>query len=80
MVPLDKAKPEAECCTNCKNCVAYPKNNRYGDGYYIAGVHKDRNKVRRFTPGGRKLECRYERQEKDSQANKGRWHRWTKKS
>lgn len=30
-------------------------------GYYIAGVHKDRNKVRRLTPGGRKLECRYEK-------------------
>ena len=38
------------------------ENNRYGDvdymclisGYYIAGVHKDRNKVRRLTPGGRK--------------------------
>lgn len=66
---MDKAKPEAECCANCKNCVAYPKNNRYGDvdymclisGYYIAGAHKDRNKVRRLTPGGRKLECRYEK-------------------
>ena len=58
-----------ECCANCKHCVAYPKNNRYGDvdymcligGYYIAGIHKDRNKIRRLTPGGRKLECRYER-------------------
>lgn len=66
---MDKAKPEAECCANCKNCVAYPKNNRYEtvdymclvSGYYIAGVHKDRNKVRRLTPGGRKLECRYEK-------------------
>ena len=35
-----------ECCANCKHCVAYPKNNRYGDvdymcligGYYIAGI------------------------------------------
>lgn len=67
---MDKAKLEVECCANCKNCVAYPKNNRYGDvdymclisGYYISGVHKDRNKVRRFTPGGRELECRYEKE------------------
>lgn len=58
-----------ECCASCKHCVAYPKNNRYGDvdymcligGYYITGIHKDRNKIRRLTPGGRKLECRYER-------------------
>ena len=52
---MDKAKPEAECCANCKNCVAYPKNNRYGDvdymclisGYYICLLYTS----------GRTLEC-----------------------
>ena len=63
------AKTEAECCANCRNCVAYPKNNRYGDvdymclinGYYVDAVNKDRSKIKRFSPGGRELECRYER-------------------
>lgn len=58
-----------ECCANCRHCVVKPKNNRYGDmeyfclitGYFLIGAYKDRNKVKRYTPGGRELECRYER-------------------
>lgn len=60
-----------ECCANCKHCVDYSKNNRYGDvehlclvtGYFIQGFNKDRNKVKRFSPGGKELECKYERRE-----------------
>lgn len=60
-----------ECCANCKYCLAYPRNNRYGDinylcvatTYFVYGIHKDRTKVRRYTPGGRELECKYERRE-----------------
>lgn len=56
-----------ECCANCRNCVGIPKNNRYGDveyiclvdGYYLTGIQKDRTKVERYSPGGKKLECRY---------------------
>lgn len=50
-------------------------------GYYIAGVHKDRNKVRRLTPGGRKLECRYEKSSaetmrtRDAERNSGKLER-----
>lgn len=58
-----------ECCENCKYLAAYPKNNKYGDveylciatGYFTHGIKKNRNKIRRFTPGGRELECKYER-------------------
>lgn len=60
-----------ECCANCKYLVSTPKNNRYGDienfclitGYYLHGIHKDRNKIKHFSPGGKKLECKYERTE-----------------
>lgn len=58
-----------ECCANCKHCISTPKNNRYGDvehfcivtGYYIHGANKDRNTVKRFSPGGKELVCKYER-------------------
>ena len=58
-----------ECCANCKHLISTPKNNRYGDmehfciatGYFTYGINKDRNKVKRFTPGGKELECKYER-------------------
>lgn len=58
-----------ECCANCKYCLAYPRNNRYGDidylckvtGYFLHGINKDRTKVKHYTPGGRELECKYER-------------------
>jgi len=65
------AKELIECCANCKHCIGTPKNNSYGDieyfcfvtGYFLHGVNKDRHTVRRFTPGGKELECRYERKE-----------------
>jgi hypothetical protein len=58
-----------ECCANCKHCIDIPKNNRYGDvehfclvnGYFLIGVHKDRRKVKGFSPGGKELECRFEK-------------------
>lgn len=61
---MDKIK----CCANCGHCIAFPKNNSYGDieyfctvnGYFTVQAHKDISKVKRFTPGGRELECRYE--------------------
>lgn len=60
-----------ECCANCKHLISTPKNNRYGDmehfcmvtGYFTHGIDKDRNKVKHFTPGGKVLECKYERRE-----------------
>lgn len=60
---------EVECCANCKHLVAFPRGNSYGDvdylclvtGYYCHGIRKDRNKVEHYSPGGKKLECRYER-------------------
>lgn len=58
-----------ECCANCKNCLDYPRGNKYGDvdhlcivsGYFVTGMHKDRTKVKRYSPGGRELPCKYER-------------------
>ena len=58
-----------ECCANCKHCVAAPKNNKYGDieyfclvtGYYLHSVNKDISKIKRYTPSGKELECKYER-------------------
>lgn len=61
---------EYEHCGNCKHLVSIPKNNRYGDmehfcmvtGYFVHGIYKDRNSVKRYTPGGKELYCCYERQ------------------
>lgn len=58
-----------ECCGTCKYLVDIPTNNRYGDvkyfclvtGYFTTNIHKNRNKVKRFTPGGKELKCKYER-------------------
>ena len=63
---------DIECCANCKHYVSTPKNNRYGDierfclvtGYFIIGAYKDRNKVKHYTPGGKELVCKYERDDK----------------
>jgi hypothetical protein len=63
-----------ECCANCKYCLEFPRNNSYGDidylcvvtGYFTccsSWIHKDRNKVKWYSPGGRKLKCKYERKE-----------------
>lgn len=56
-----------ECCLNCEYCLAYPKGNKYGDvdylcistGYYVSSVKKDRNKLKRYTPAGSELVCKY---------------------
>lgn len=63
-----------ECCLNCKYCIAEQKNNRYNDveyfclstGYFIHKVKKDRNKIKRFTPGGKELVCNYEKIMRDA--------------
>lgn len=56
------------CCANCKHLAYYPKRNRYGDidflcmstSYFILSVLDDMNNIRISTPGGRKLECKFE--------------------
>ncbi len=61
-------KVEVRCCKNCDNLISFPKNNRYGDvdylclvtGYLVSGVDKDISKVKRYSPGGKELECRWE--------------------
>lgn len=66
-------KKEVECCRNCRYCIEFPIGNRYGDivymcgidGYYLANITADRNKVGRYTVGGKRLECRYERKKLD---------------
>ncbi len=48
-----EVKQEVECCLNCKYCVSFPRNNRYGDidyfcmvtEFFLHGVRKDRNKL-----------------------------------
>lgn len=58
-----------DCCANCKHCLEFPRKNRYGDidymcainGYFMHSINKDISKIKHFTPGGRELECRYER-------------------
>ena len=58
-----------ECCSNCKHCLSYPRNNSYGDvdhlcsvhGYFLHGIDKDRHTIERYSPGGKKLTCKYER-------------------
>lgn len=60
---------EIECCATCGNCIDEPVKNSYGDvrhfcistGYYLHGIHKDRNTIKRFTPGGKELHCNYVR-------------------
>lgn len=62
---------DIECCANCKHCMAFPKNNKYGDieylclihGYFMFEIHKDHRKIRQYTTGERELECKYEREE-----------------
>ena len=60
---------DIECCANCKHRLDYPRNNKYGDvdhlciisGYFIIEIYKDHRKVKGYSPGGRELECKYER-------------------
>lgn len=56
-----------KCCRSCANLVDYPKNNRYGDieylcivtGYFATGIDKDISKIKRYSPGGRELQCEW---------------------
>ena len=58
---------EKQCCRNCSNLVEFPRNNRYGDidylcrvtGYFASGIDRDVTKVKRYSPGGKELECRW---------------------
>jgi hypothetical protein len=60
---------DIECCANCKHRLDYPRNNKYGNvdhlciisGYFIIEIYKDNRKVKGYSPGGRELECKYER-------------------
>lgn len=62
-------KSEKKCCLNCRYLVQIPKNNRYGDieticaatGYFCGALDKETNTVRRTTPGGKELVCRFEK-------------------
>lgn len=62
-----------KCCANCKNCVSIPRNNSYNDidylcvisSYFVIGIHKDINRIKHLTPGGRELECKYESKERN---------------
>ena len=64
-----KSSEQVECCANYKYLIDYPKGNKYRDvehfcvitGYFTHAIHKEGRKIKRFTPGGRELECRYER-------------------
>ncbi len=56
-----------KCCRNCANLIDYPKNNHYGDvkhlcivtGYFATGIDKDISKIKRYSPGGRELQCKW---------------------
>ena len=62
-------KSEKKCCLNCRYLVQIPKNNRYRDietlcaatGYFCGALDKETNTVRRTTPGGKELVCRFEK-------------------
>lgn len=59
----------AKYCKDCKYCLAFPRNNSYGDtdylchynGYFVSNIKKDMRTVKLFTPGGRELQCGYEK-------------------
>ncbi len=61
-----------KCCRNCKNLAEIPKKNNYGDinhfclitGYFVSSIDKDTTKVERYSPGGKKLNCKWEEKEK----------------
>lgn len=56
-----------KCCRNCYNLIDYPKKNSYNDvqhlcivtGYFTTGIDKDITKIKRFSPGGKKLKCEW---------------------
>ena len=55
-------------CNNCKNLIPCPRNNKYGDvdylciisGYFVVGRDKNIEKVKRYSPGGKELSCKWE--------------------
>lgn len=59
---------DIECCANCKYCLAYPKNNSYGDiaylcainGFFLHSITKENAKLKRYSPGGKELICKFE--------------------
>lgn len=63
-----------DCCANCKNLVSTPKGNRFGDmehfcmktGYLVSQIYKDTHKYKRYTPGGKELNCEYEREDENA--------------
>lgn len=58
---------EKHCCNNCANRIDYPKKNAYGDvehlctktGYFVSGLDKDVDKIKRYSPGGKELPCEW---------------------
>ncbi len=56
-----------KCCRNCAHLIDYPRNNRYGDvehlcivtGYLTTGIDRDISKIKRYSPGGRELQCKW---------------------
>ncbi len=69
---------EIRCCRNCKNLVEFLKNNRYGNvdhfcivtGYFATGIDKDINKVKRYSPGGKELQCKWEKKSNGNHVNR----------
>lgn len=62
---------QIECCANCRYMLEYPRNNQYRDvdylcaatGYFVHGIHKNRKEVKSYSPGGKKLVCKYKKKE-----------------
>ncbi len=65
-------KETVKCCRNCDHLVDYQKKNHYGDvehlclvtGYFASGIDKDITKIKRYTPGGRELNCQWKEKTK----------------
>lgn len=68
-----KNMDDFECCANCRYLVSFPRNNKYNDNdhlclitkYFCSGIYKDRKKLKHYTPGGRELNCCYERRREE---------------
>lgn len=66
-------KKFVKCCANCKYCIDIPRNNKYGDvdylcvitGHFIPfyGITKDRVQIKCYSPGGKELECKFEKKQ-----------------
>lgn len=72
LLMMDEQKKFVKCCRNCRNLISIPKDNRFNDvdhycmvsTYFTHGIDKDITKIKRYTPGGKELECRWESAEK----------------